>query len=192
MSSTSGILRSLAMCQLMCPATKEGTFINMGALYCHHNRTIMFLGSRLTCIKLDEAPLHYASVCRMMLVELVRAFAHLAFVQYMEKQSWSAVITLTSLVFQGHGFFHCWSTTPRLSAIPSTSGGVPPACSPGILGKPQLRLNNKRGPKPMAVNGSLSSVSNGAWVSPYVSPLQSWEICLKRMTFLMQLLELPI
>ena len=124
----------------------------------------MLLGSRLTCFKLDEAPLHYAPVCRMILVDLVRAFAHLACLQHVEKQRWSAVLTLTSLVFQGHGFFHRWSTTPRLrlSAIPSTSGGVPPVCSPGILGKPQLRLNNKRGPKPMAVNGTLSSVSNRA------------------------------
>lgn len=146
------------------------------------------------CFKPGEAPLHYAPVCGMMLVDLARAFAHLACVQHVEKQGWSAVITLTSLVFQGHGFFHPWSTTPqlKLSAIPPTSGSIPLACSPGILGKPQLRLNNKHGPKPIAVNGTLSSASNRAWVSPYVSPQQSWEICLKMRTFLMHLLELPI
>lgn len=116
------------------------------------------------CFKLDEVPLHYTPVCGTILMDLVRAFAHLARVQHVEKQSWSAVIILTSLVFQGHGFFHRWSTSPQLrrSAIPSTSGGLPPACSPGILGKPQLRLNNKHGPKPMAVNGTLFSVANRA------------------------------
>lgn len=173
---------------------ERGCIHSHGALYYHHDRTILLPGCRTAYFKLGQSPLYYAPVCGMILMILVRPFPYLLHIQHIKKQGWSAAITLTSLVFQGHGFFHHWSTTPqlRLSIIPLTSGGIPPACSPGILGRPQLRLNNKHGPRLMAVNGILSSGSNRTWVSPYISPQQSWEICLKRMIFLVHLLELPI
>lgn len=162
---------------------ERGCIHSHGALYYHHDRTILLPGCRLVCFKLGQSPLYYAPVCGMILMILVRAFPHLLHIQHIKKQGWSAAITLTSLVFQGHGFFHHWSTTPqlRLSIIPLTSGGIPPACSPGILGKPQLRLNNKHGPSswqsmgfsPLAPTG-LESAPMSAHSKAGRSVLRGW------------------